>query len=252
MMRRITLWAPAAAAASLALPIAAIGYWPGSWWPIIAFISWTLAVCVFIGLWQRRRHRTQCEKLLAHAQLSTIRTLSHHRHDWMNELQIVYGYLRLGKLDKAIAVVDRIRTRMDQESRISQLGDPELSAYLLSFRTICDTMRLEVEVEEGLQLDKLPAEGERLSRTIIALVNVIRFRAAVPFGGENVLTISLSREEEGLRVVMRYSGELAAAGSVTDELEKILDGVGQLAHGNEPAEPSQQARTMVIHFPLSA
>ncbi len=241
-----------AALASLALPAAAVLIWPRSWWPLIVFVLWTLGVFAGFAAWQRRRYRENCEKLLAHAQESTIRTLSHHRHDWLNELQILYGYLRLNKLDKAFDVVDRIRTRMDQDSRISQLGYPQLSSYLLSFRTICDTLRLEVEVEDGLSLDKLPLEAERLSRAVIGLVNVIRFRASVPMAGENVLRLALTQEEDSLTIVMQYSGELAAAESITEELEKCLQGAGRLAQGLEPTENSSHARRMVIHFPLSA
>ncbi|PRX71277.1 sporulation initiation phosphotransferase B-like protein [Cohnella sp. SGD-V74] len=241
-----------AALASLALPLAAVLIWPRSWWPLIVFVLWTLAVFAGMAAWQRRAHREHCEKLLAHAQLSTIRTLSHHRHDWMNELQILYGYLRLNKLDKAVDVVDRIRTRMEQDSRISQLGHPELSSYLLSFRTICDTMRLEVEVEDGLFLDKLPLEAERLSRAIIGLINVIRFRASAPHAGENVLRLALEQKDGALAIVMQYNGELAAADSITEELEKCLQGAGRLAQGLEPVENAPQARTMEIHFPLPA
>ncbi|MFB9279199.1 Spo0B domain-containing protein [Cohnella cellulosilytica] len=242
-----------AALASLAMPVAAVLIWPRSWWALIVFVLWTLGVFAGLAARQRKQYRENCDKLLAHAQVSTIRTLSHHRHDWMNELQILYGYLRLNKLDKAVDVVDRIRTKMEQDSRVSQLGYPELSSYLLSFRTICDTMRLEVEVEDGLSLDKLPLEAESLSRAIIGLVNVIRFRASVPLAGENVLRMELTQEEGGvLKIVMKYCGELAAADSITEELEKCLQGTGRLAQGLEPAENSAQARKMVIHFPPSA
>jgi len=249
--RKVSLWG-AAALASLAFPVAAILVWPRSWWPLIVFVLWTAAVFAAFAAWQRLVHREHCEKLLKHAQESTIRTLSHHRHDWMNELQILYGYLRLNRHDKAVDVVDRIRTKMEQDSRLSQLGNAELSAYLLSFRTICDTLRLEVDVEDGLSLDKLTIEADRLCRAIIGLVNVIRFRASVPLGGENVLRLTMSQDNGVLKIVMQYSGELAAADSVTEELEKCLLGAGQLAQGLEQAENSQQARTMVIHFPLSA
>ncbi len=240
------------ALASLCLPVAAVLIWPRSWWALIVFVVWTAAVFAGLAVWQRKAHREHCDKLLAHAQLSTIRTLSHHRHDWMNELQIIYGYLKLNKLDKAVDVVDRIRAKMEQDSRISQLGCPELSSYLLSFRTICDTMRLEVEIEDGLILDKLPLEAEKLSQAMIGAINVIRFRASVTYAGENVLRIELARRDETLEAIMQYSGELAGADSIAEELELCLQGAGQLAQGLEPAENSPQARTMIIHFPLPA
>ncbi|QJD81806.1 Spo0B domain-containing protein [Cohnella herbarum] len=251
MFRKMTLWG-LAALLSLTLPAAAVFIWHRSWWPLIVFVLWTSAAFAVIGVLQRRKHREQCDRLLMHGHLSAIRTLSHHRHDWMNELQIVYGYLRLNKLDKAVEVVDRIRGRMEQDSRLSQIGIPELAAFLLSFRTVCDTMRLDVDIQDGLHLDRLPCEAEELSRTIIGLVNVIRFRATLPTGGENVLKLTLSQTEGDLKIVMDYYGELAASDSVVDELEKCLQGKGQIDQGKEPAEQSEQARTMVIHLPLPA
>jgi len=251
MWRKLARWGPAAAAASLAFPMAAVWIWHRSWWPFVLFACWTAATVAGIVVWQNRWHRERCEKLLTHAQLSTIRTLSHHRHDWMNELQILYGYLRLNKLDKAVDVVDRIRVRMDRDSKLSQIGYPELAAYFLSFRTICDSMRLEVDVQDGLQLDKLSLEADKLSRAIIGAVNVFRFRASIPLNGENVLVLKMSKEDGRLEIVLRYNGELAAAGSVEEELRKCLDGAGQVTEGIEPAADPHE-RTMVIHVPLSA
>lgn len=252
LFRKTTLWG-LAALLSLALPAAAVLIWQRSWWSHIAFILWTLAVLAALVTVQRRKHREHNDRLLTHAQITAIRTLSHHRHDWMNELQILYGYLRLNKLDKAVAVVDRIRVRMDHDSKISQIGIPELATFLLSFRTMCDTMRLDVEIQDGLHLDRLPYPPEKLSRAIIGLINIFRFRATNPNGGDNnALTLSLSRSEGSLRIVMAYEGELAAAESVILELSKCLEGIGQLDQGEEPAEEPRQARTMVIHFPLPA
>ncbi len=251
MFRKTTLWG-LAALLSLTIPAAAVFVWRGSWWPLLLFVLWTFAVGAIVWELERRKHREHCDRLIANAQLSAIRTLSHHRHDWMNELQIMYGYLRLNKLDKAVDVVDRIRVRMDHDSKLSQIGNPELATFLLSFRTVCDTMRLVVEIQDGLHLDRLPYEAEELSRAVIGLVNVIRFRAVSSNGGDNVLKLTLCHTDGGLKVVMVYEGELAAADSVTVDLEKCLEGIGQLELGDEPAEQPQHMRTIVIHFPLRA
>ncbi|QMV43818.1 Spo0B domain-containing protein [Cohnella cholangitidis] len=251
LFRKTTLWG-LASLLSLTLPAAAVLIWHPSWWPLIVFVVWTFAVCAVIVALQRVKHREHSDRLLTHAQVSAIRTLSHHRHDWMNELQILYGYLRLNKPDKAVDVVDRIRGRMEQDSKVSQIGIPELATYLLSFRTVCDTMRLDLDIEDGLHLERLPYSAEKLSKTITGLVNVIRFRATSPISGENVLKLVLSQSEGELKIVMAYQGELAAADSVRAELEKCLEGIGKLDQGEEPAEHCEPARTMVIHFPLPA
>jgi stage 0 sporulation protein B (sporulation initiation phosphotransferase) len=251
MFRDMTLWG-LTALLSLTLPAAAVFVWQGSGWTLILFVAWTFAAGAVLWGQERRKHREHCDRLIAHAQLSAIRTLSHHRHDWMNELQILYGYLRLNKLDKAVDVVDRIRVRMEHDSKLSQIGIPELSTFLLSFRTVCDTMRLEVDIQAGLHLDRLPYEAEELSKAVIGLVNVIRFHAVNSISGENVLKLFFRHGDGGLKIEMAYEGELAAADSVADELQKCLIGIGQLDQGDEPVENSRQTRTMVFHFPLPA
>jgi stage 0 sporulation protein B (sporulation initiation phosphotransferase) len=252
MFRKMTLWG-LAALLSLAIPAAAVFVWHRSWWSLVLFASWMLAAGAFLWGLERRKHREHCDRLIEHAQLSSIRTLSHHRHDWMNELQILYGYLRLNKIDKAVDVVDRIRVRMEHDSKLSQIGIPELATYLLSFRTVCDTMRLEVDIQDGLHLDRLPYEAEELSKAVIGLVNAIRFRAVNSMIGENILKLTLRHGGDGgLKIEMAYEGELAATDSVMDELEKCLEGIGQLDQGEELAGNPRLARTMVIHFPLQA
>jgi stage 0 sporulation protein B (sporulation initiation phosphotransferase) len=253
MLRGLTLWG-LAALLSLAIPTATIFVWDHSWYTLFLFVVWTFGVVALLLTLERRKHREQCDRLLTHAQVSAIRTLSHHRHDWMNELQILYGYLRLNKLDKAVDIVDRIRVRMDEDSKVSQLGIPELATFFLSFRTVCDSMRLEVEIENGLYLDRLPFPTDKLSRTVMGLVNIIRYRAINSIGGEqdNVLRLFMRHSDNGMSITMAYEGELAAADSVRLELEKCLEGLGKLDSVDELTEKMKEKRTIVVHFPLPA
>lgn len=237
---------------SLAAPVALVCIWQGIGWPVLLLIAWIIGVAAAGWLMERRKHRQQCDLLLKHAQMSAIRTLSHHRHDWMNELQILYGYLRLNKLDKAADVVERIRERMDHDSKLSHIGIPELAVFLLSFRTVCDSMRLDVKVEDGLSLDRPPYNSEQLARAVIGLVNVIRFRAVSNMGQDNVLRLSFYESADGLALDMVYEGELAASESVQSDLEKCVEGLGQIAMQEEPAEKPLTQRTMIVRFPLPA
>lgn len=251
MLRGLTLWR-LAAMVSLAIPTTAVFVWNHSWWPLILFVGWTIGIGAALLVIEKRKHLEHCERLLNHSQLSAIRTLSHHRHDWMNELQILYGYLRLNKLDKAVDVVDRIRVRMEHDSKLSQIGIPELSTFLLSFRSVCDTMRLEVEIQEGLYLDRLPYPAEKLSRAVIGLVNIIRYRAVIPIAGENILRLFMYQSDFEFKLKMTYEGELAAADSIRLELEQCINELGRLDTEDELAEKTQISRTMVVHFPLPA
>lgn len=248
--RSITHWA-IVAAASLAVPIAAIFAWADAWWPLATFVIWCGAVGGILWYAASRNIRIRYEEMLDHARASVIQTLSHHRHDWMNELQVLYGYLRLNKPDKAVAIVDRIRTRMDHDSRLSHFGNPKLSIYLLSFRTMCNTMRLDVEVQDGLQLDRSTYDPDKLANAIIGMINVFRLRTGASVSGENVLKLSLSQSESDLQIKLVYTGELAAADSVNNDIQTCLNGIGHVV-SEQWIEEMPQARELIVHFPLPA
>lgn len=251
MSRKSIVWA-VVAAVSLLIPAAAMFVWQGQGWPAVLFVVWTIGAAAAFVASDRRSERRRHARMLELMQNSAIETLSHHRHDWMNELQILYGYLRLGKPDKAVAVVDRIRRRMEQDSRISRLGAPKLAAFFLSFRTVCDTMRLEVDVEEGFGVKDLGLDGERLTSAVIGLVNVMRFRAVASMDEENVLRLDFRSEGRQARLVMTYEGKLAAEDSLAAELERVLNGFGRLTEENrsDPEMAPAAGRTIVVAFPL--
>jgi sensor histidine kinase regulating citrate/malate metabolism len=247
-MTKKRLWAPAAGG-SLILPVCALFVWPGKWWTIVLFAVWTAGAAAFAIIMDRRLERRRHARMLDLIQRSAIETLSHHRHDWMNELQILYGYLRLNKPDKAIAVVDRIRGRMEHDSRVSHLGIPKLAAFFLSFRTICDTMRLDVEVEEGFRLPDPEMDQERLTDAVIGLVNVVRLRVLAATDEENVLRLKLRSDERSVVLEINYNGKLAAKESLYGEWERLLEGVGSVTAPGGIQEGD--VREVIVSFPSS-
>jgi len=241
-----------AAWTSLAIPLAAVWIWRSSWWPMALFAVWTLGAAALSVVMAGRKWKDRTARMLDHAQLTAIRTLSHHRHDWMNELQIMYGYLRLNKPDRAAEIVERIRERMDNESRISGLGHAELSMFLLSYRTTCDQMRLEVEVQEGLSLDRLPIDVDKLAGSLIGLIRLFQFRA-VPSsrGAENVLRLALSHSDDALHVELVYEGEWAASQRLAGEAAQLLAGLGHLTEEQNTAARPGEAGHLFITYPLT-
>jgi stage 0 sporulation protein B (sporulation initiation phosphotransferase) len=237
---------------SLLLPAAAVYIWRETWWPLALFAGWTVASAALYVQADRRNIRGQNARMLEHARQSAIRTLSHHRHDWMNDLQILYGYLRLKKPDKAVEIVDRIRERMENDSKISALGSAELSIYLLSFRTLCDHVRLDFKVADGLQLDRMPFQMEKLTAVLIGIINSVRYRAVSPASGENLLHVTLFPNQGTLCLELVYDGELAAGNSLADDMEKLVDGLGQLKEDELGGIREGPSRRLLVTFPLTA
>lgn len=250
MSRKSIAWT-ISAAVSLLIPAAAIFVWRERWWPLALFVVWTAAVGAFVVLAERRFEQQHRDRMIERMHLTALETLSHHRHDWMNEMQILYGYLRLGKPDKAVAVVERIRARMERDSRISRLGVPRLASYLLSFPAVCDTIRLEVEVEEGFGVRGVGPRADRLTTAVIGLVNAVRIRAATSIEEENVLQLHFHSDERTVTLDMTYEGRLAAMDGLRADIERLLDGCGYLTEmeTERDEEPTSAGSRLVVAFP---
>lgn len=179
---------------------------------VLVIISKTLISCILLALWlgvvlyyvfkavdkQLEEQRRQTQQRMEDTAISV---LNHHRHDWMNDLQVLYGYIRLGKNDKSIQTVERIKERMTEESKISKLGVPSLIFYLQSYRISGSLVVLSVEVEDG----------EMLTGTIADTVRAYQFSNRSSWGEIRHLLIRFGQDQGD--VIVRFEGERIASES---------------------------------------
>ncbi|WP_256252778.1 Spo0B domain-containing protein [Paenibacillus sp. UNC496MF] len=193
-------------------------------WLIAIFLAWTACAAV---LWNRSLaaeqagRRKDAERAI---QRAAIATLNHHRHDWMNDLQIVYGYIRMGKTDKTIQCVEQIRERMQTESKIAKLGVPALVLFLQSFRTTTNAMVIDMDIDGEVNLAELFPNGERAAHAIIELIRAYREAAASNGGEPAKLLVDLSAEEDKLMLSFYFDGELASGEAWKKNCELALKG----------------------------
>ncbi|WP_168735443.1 Spo0B domain-containing protein [Cohnella fermenti] len=240
------------AALSLILPGALIGIWPDNVWTYALFVIWTGAAAAWVLMATVRELRRGSELMAEAMRMQTIDTLKHHRHDWMNEIQLVYGYLKLNKPDKAIDVVERIKGQMAGDSRLSRLGTPKLAHYLLTFRTTCSTMKLDVEIDEDFDPTGGP-ERSAFADAVIGLVDAVRERAGSSgHGEENVLRLRFRSTGSEILLEMRYDGTLTARDSLPFDMGQALRGIGRLSEENRASnsEPTGSRQRMLVAFPL--
>lgn len=195
------------AAASVILPAAAVLIWRSELWAVALLIAWFL-LAALLWIWCERKEQAQRTARTIHAlQTASIATLNHHRHDWMNDLQVLYGYIRMGKEDKMVTCVEQIRERMTTESKIAKLGIPSLVTYLQSFRTMTHAMELDVEIEGELSLAGLALDGELAGETIIEIINAYRL-AVKPGAGEVAkLSVDFVLGDHSLVITFHCNGE---------------------------------------------
>jgi hypothetical protein len=251
MADKFTPWS-VAAAVSLVVPATAMIVWPDARWPELLLAGWAVAAALVLVEAERRANRRRIGRLLEQQQQFSLRLLSQNRHDWMNDLQILYGYLRLQKYHKAIEAVDRIRERMERESRVARLGSARLSSFLLSFRVLSDTLRLEVQVDDDVALDGPEVWRDRLAKAVMDLVNAVRFRVVRGSNREHTLYLTFARGDRGIELRLRFAGEVTAVEELREEWQNALGGIGRLAEfrlAEETDENANDRLCAVVAFP---
>ncbi|QAY65171.1 Spo0B domain-containing protein [Paenibacillus protaetiae] len=222
-MNRLQL-AKRLAAMSVVLPAAASFIWEELLWLHALALLWLAgaAIC-WIGI-ERKHHSGQMRRTIHTLQAASNRTLNHHRHDWMNDLQVLYGYIRMQKPDKMVECVEKIKDRMAEESRIAKLGEPALIHYIQSFRTLTNAVQLRVEIAEGVHLTELPVDSSGISESLIEIMNAYRFAAAPALGEPAVLTMKLSMDDHALYAAFYYQGELTSEQRFASKINQQLEG----------------------------
>ncbi|WP_027625004.1 Spo0B domain-containing protein [Clostridium lundense] len=101
-----------------------------------------------------------------------IEALRKQRHDFMNDLQIVYGYLQIGKENKAKDYIKKLSLQNEALSEIYGLGDNYLAYSLEKNIKQCNSNDIEINIDiEISQFNKNPFELEYNKK--INLVNNI-------------------------------------------------------------------------------
>ncbi|AWP29095.1 Spo0B domain-containing protein [Paenibacillus sp. Cedars] len=211
-------WIAAGAGLTSVIPVAWM-VWKPTWAAGAVLTAWAVAAAV-CGAWLvRKSEERRQQAIIQNVEQTAIQMLNHHRHDWMNELQILYGYIQLGKHDKSVRSVERIKERMATESRISKLGIPSLVFYLHSYRTYSNNLQLEVEVVDQVQLeDKVsPQTAESFTHAIIQTVRAFQIKrqsvmGRIPAVNINIYAAGARADCVGSgRGILRRTGQLEAS-----------------------------------------
>ncbi|MBP3961395.1 Spo0B domain-containing protein [Paenibacillus lignilyticus] len=211
------------AAASLLVPAAAVFIWPAELWLLAVFTVWLVLVAAFWVLAERREQESRMARAASAMQQASIRTLNHHRHDWMNDLQVIYGYIRMGKADKTVQYVEQIRERMLTESKIAKLGIPSLVLFIQSFRTISHSLVIDVEIDGDVNLAELPLDGELAAESIVGIINAYRFAIRPGTGDAERLVIRISQDEQQLSVSFHCEGIIKEMDDWKMKCKRALD-----------------------------
>jgi len=207
---------------STTIPAAVIMIWPGSRIINLLAIAW-IAVVLFIYFHKERsHHETIISQTIKSTQKQGIRTMNHHRHDWMNELQVLYGYIRLNKLDRCIEYVEKIKEKMFAESSIAKLEEPMLVSYLQAFRTMTSHFSLVVDIQNESDQQTIIIDNEAISQYIISVINTYRIQVYGNTDEELQLVLKLHKRDDSLFIAFLFNGELVNEEQWVNKIEQQI------------------------------
>ncbi|MDB5053449.1 MAG: putative sporulation initiation phosphotransferase [Bacilli bacterium] len=167
---------------------------------LLAVLFVVCSVCIFLTYKEERRQlQTIKEQLI-------IDLVSHYRHDWMNDIQLLFGYVSLKKYDKLDDCMDKIRNKALQESCVAKLGIPSLVAFFITFRLHYTMFDLELEMDQDINLAALPLDTVKVSKFVQDMVKLFHSHALLSDEEPNVLSLQFDLEEDALLFDLIYQG----------------------------------------------
>ncbi|CAG7655300.1 Spo0B domain-containing protein [Paenibacillus allorhizosphaerae] len=164
------------------------------------------------------------------ADLRLLRLFNHYRHDWMNDIQMVMGYIQLKKVDKLSDLMEKIKEKVRVESCVSKLGIPSLIVYLLSFQAEVKELQLLIRLEEEIHLHKY-RHAAAAEQWITSLLESFKREAVDSTEMQNTITLQFAKEQDGLCLAAKYEGAYEPKRIQAAEMElqsRLLDqnGIG--------------------------
>lgn len=185
----------------------------------------TMMSLLFLAVYLHRiasieRSKAQREEAELHHQRELLHIVHHLRHDWMNDVQIMYSYTQLQKYDKLHTAMDKINMKLQRESLLSKLGDPGIISFIYAYRVNREApFALEVELEKEIHLRHVDSSPE-LAGTQIKEWILCFEDAALQTNKEEVNSLSLEMDVEGDELLLDfiYRGDYEKA-----KLQQVLE-----------------------------
>lgn len=209
---------------SAAFPLVLTWIFPGGA-TFVLLTVWLAAVFLLLFRQERKRRTREIREARQSMQSFFLDVLSHQRHDWMNDLQLIYGYAKMGKFDRVEEIVTRVSESMHKESRIAKLGLPELVFYLMTFKGENREIALHVRADSELRYEgSLNAhEEEGLIRAVRAGMSAYRYSGLAAKVSAPALRIVFGEEGGEATLFIEPENDPAAASILHQAVEEALE-----------------------------
>jgi stage 0 sporulation protein B (sporulation initiation phosphotransferase) len=159
-------------------------------------------------------------RLLTHQTDQLLAVLNRQRHDWLNHVQVLLGYLHLNRTEQGEAHLKRIAQMAMQESMIARLNNSLLSVFFLTFNALNKEMLLEVDVCNDVDLSRAALDEQQLFQLVSEILCTVNDYVDQNGYEPASMQLMLFDGEGGVHFRFDLAGELNASG--LEELEKLI------------------------------
>ncbi|MEB3100366.1 Spo0B domain-containing protein [Ferviditalea candida] len=217
---------------------------------LFGFALWMLALFA-IWIWiDRRIQRRKLKDAQDEGHQALIRALTYYRHDWMNDLQVLFGYVQLKKYEQLVSCIDNIREKINSESAINRLGIPSLTAELVEFNAASRDLELRLVMGNEVNLSSLSIQPELIHRLVIDTVRGFQIHS-VPGGEPNTLNLTIERMEDCIRFDFEYNGKYRKSELSAYLRSTILEN-SRMAQIESENELREEEADLLFRIPLFA
>lgn len=139
-----------------------------------------------------------------------INILSHSRHDWLNRIQLIQGYLSLNDIEKVNELIHTFTEESKKETAVSNLAMDSFVSYILTFNWENHPIMLDYEVEGSVR--KLAMYDKEMYGFTKGFFEMLENQ--VEMFVENQMTITFEINEEDICFFFDFRGKIQASESV--------------------------------------
>ncbi len=172
------------------------------WW-VFLLIS-ILELGIIIWLWLKNKNDTNLSD-----NENIVRLMKIYRHDWLNHIQVILGYVSMKKCEKIKEYIDRVYETVKQESDISNFKDKDLAAFLYLLPVHYPKLDIQLEVEENINETMKMANGKWILSYLKAFIDLLAFSQ------ENQdqiypLYLTITHNTHDIMVTIEYEGDVSS------------------------------------------
>lgn len=144
----------------------------------------------------------------------TVEVLRYARHDWLNKIQLISGYLSMGNTDRVQEILQEIIQSAHQESSISHTL-PQFASYILTYNWENNQVLLNYQVEGKGSYTK--EQDKKITEWFVSFFQMINERSLIE--NENIIFLDCIFSGDEVRFIIEYNGILTSV----EPIQKFLN-----------------------------